>query len=76
MDKSYLQRQFVILMFSVRYRMLEDQKEQPDTFNVNCVDPLNRSALIAAIENENIDLIRLLLDFNIKVKVSCIKLSG
>lgn len=50
-------------------RMLEEYMSQPDQFNINCVDPLNRSALIAAIENENIDLIRLLLENNIKVKV-------
>lgn len=50
-------------------RMLQEYMSQPDQFNINCVDPLNRSALIAAIENENIDLIRLLLDNNIKVKV-------
>lgn len=37
-------------------------------FDINCVDPLNRSALVAAIENENIELIRLLLEENIKVK--------
>lgn len=35
--------------------------------DINCVDPLNRSALIAAIENENIELIRLLLEEGIKV---------
>lgn len=34
------------------------------------MDPLNRSALIAAIENENIELIRLLLEEGIQVKVS------
>lgn len=32
------------------------------------MDPLNRSALIAAIENENIELIRILLEAGIKVK--------
>lgn len=32
------------------------------------MDPLNRSALISAIENENIELIRILLEFGIKVK--------
>lgn len=31
------------------------------------MDPLNRSALIAAIENENIELIRILLEAGIKV---------
>lgn len=34
------------------------------------MDPLNRSSLIAAIENENIELIKLLLNDGIKVKVS------
>lgn len=38
--------------------------------NINCVDPLTRSALIAAIENENIELIRILLQYGIKVKVT------
>lgn len=38
--------------------------------NINCIDPLNRTALIAAIENENVDLIRLLLELGIEVKVS------
>lgn len=32
------------------------------TFNVNCVDPLGRTALRIAIENENIDIIETLLD--------------
>lgn len=57
-------------------RMLQEYMSQPDQFNINCVDPLNRSALIAAIENENIDLIRLLLDNNIKVKVRLTENSG
>ncbi|XP_054291053.1 transient receptor potential protein-like [Macrosteles quadrilineatus] len=51
-------------------RLLDENKDHPELLNINCVDPLNRSALIAAIENENIDLIRLLLDYNIKVKDS------
>jgi len=50
------------------YRMIEDHKDDKD-FDLNCVDPLNRSALISAIENENIDLIHILLDKGIKVKV-------
>lgn len=36
---------------------------------MNCVDPLNRSALTAAIENENAELMHLLLDCGIEVKV-------
>lgn len=33
------------------------------------MDPLNRSALIIGIEKENIDLINILLEAGIKVKV-------
>ncbi|XP_051159589.1 transient receptor potential protein isoform X2 [Leptopilina boulardi] len=49
-------------------RLLEEHKGHPEILNINCVDPLNRSALIAAIENENADLINLLLDLGIQVK--------
>lgn len=49
------------------FRLIEDYKEKPEELDINCTDPLNRSALIAAIENENIELIRLLLEEGIKV---------
>lgn len=49
-------------------RILEDYTENPsDKFNINCTDPMNRSALISAIENENFDLMVLLLENNIEV---------
>jgi transient receptor potential cation channel subfamily C member 4 len=51
-------------------KLIHDYKSQPEELNINCVDPLERSALIAAIENENIELIRLLLEEGIKVKDS------
>ncbi|XP_052795116.1 transient receptor potential-gamma protein-like isoform X1 [Mya arenaria] len=35
--------------------------------NINCVDPLGRTALLVAIENENIEMIELLLSHNIEV---------
>lgn len=54
-------------------RLLEENKDNPEILNINCVDPLNRSALIAAIENENIELIKLLLDLGIQVKVIMIQ---
>lgn len=56
----------------LNFRLLEESKGKPDFLDINCVDPLNRSALIAAIENENIELIRILLENNIKVKVRSI----
>lgn len=49
-------------------KLIEDFKAKPEELNINCVDPLERSALIAAIENENIELIRLLLEAGIEVK--------
>ncbi|XP_039305634.1 transient receptor potential protein isoform X2 [Solenopsis invicta] len=49
-------------------RLIEENQDHPEILNINCVDPLNRSALIAAIENENIDLIKLLLELGIEVK--------
>ncbi|XP_075982194.1 transient receptor potential isoform X1 [Anticarsia gemmatalis] len=49
-------------------KLIEQFTSQPDILDINCVDPLNRSALIAAIENENIELIKLLLLSGIKVK--------
>ncbi|XP_053682649.1 transient receptor potential protein [Sabethes cyaneus] len=49
-------------------KIIRDNKGDPDEFDINCVDPLHRSALIAAIENENIDLIRLLLTEGIRVE--------
>ncbi|XP_011298653.1 transient receptor potential protein isoform X2 [Fopius arisanus] len=48
-------------------RLLEEHKGHPEILDINCVDPLNRSALIAAIENENIELIKILLELGIAV---------
>lgn len=53
-------------------RLIEENKDHPEILNINCVDPLNRSALIAAIENENIELIKVLLELGIDVKVSIV----
>ncbi|XP_033028951.1 short transient receptor potential channel 4 isoform X3 [Lacerta agilis] len=35
--------------------------------NINCIDPLGRTALLIAIENENLELIELLLTYNVYV---------
>ncbi|XP_034662417.1 transient receptor potential protein [Drosophila subobscura] len=44
-----------------------EEFEGTDKFNINCTDPMNRSALISAIENENFDLMVILLEHNIQV---------
>ncbi|EDV90830.1 GH14354 [Drosophila grimshawi] len=49
-------------------KLLDDYADAPsEKFNINCTDPMNRSALISAIENENFDLMVLLLENNIEV---------
>ncbi|KAE8287273.1 Short transient receptor potential channel 4 [Larimichthys crocea] len=35
--------------------------------NINCIDPLGRTALLIAIENENLEIVELLLSFNVYV---------
>ena len=47
---------------------VEALKSRPQIFDINCVDPLGRSGLIIAVENENIDMIEMLLSYNIKPK--------
>jgi len=36
--------------------------------NINCVDTLGRTALLIAIENDNIELIQLLLQNNVELR--------
>ena len=48
--------------------IIEALSKRPQIFDVNCVDPLGRSALIISVENENIDMIEMLLSMKIKPK--------
>ena len=48
--------------------MIKAMAKRPNLFDLNCVDPLGRSALIIAVENENIDLMEMLLEMGIKPK--------
>jgi transient receptor potential cation channel subfamily C member 4 len=57
-------------------RLIDENKNNPKEFNMNCVDPLNRTALLSAIENENFELIELLLKEGIEVKVSALKIAS
>lgn len=38
------------------------------TLNVNCIDPLGRSAIFMAIDNENFEMMKLLVDHNVETK--------
>lgn len=44
-----------------------DEAEIYFRININCVDPLGRTALLIAIENENLEIIELLLSYNVHV---------
>ena len=38
------------------------------SLNINCVDPLGRSAIFMAIDNENYEMLKLLVDHNVETK--------
>ena len=47
--------------------MLDDYKDRPNDLNINCTDPLGRTSLVIAIENESFELIEVLLEGGINV---------
>jgi len=49
-------------------KQLEEYQDKPQELDINCHDPLGRSALGICIENENLSLIELLLEKGIKAK--------
>lgn len=49
-------------------RILQEVNEENDNININCVDPLGRSALLMAIDNENLDMVDLLITYNVDTK--------
>lgn len=50
-------------------RHIEEHKDDPE-FNIDCTDPMGRSALITAVDNENMDMLQMLLENGVQVKVS------
>ncbi|XP_071525440.1 transient receptor potential-gamma protein-like [Panulirus ornatus] len=48
-------------------RMLVRAKET-GAMNINCVDPLGRSALLMAIDNENLEMVELLIEYKVETK--------
>lgn len=59
-----------INFFSSNIRILQEVNEENDHININCVDPLGRSALLMAIDNENLDMVELLINYKVKTKLS------
>lgn len=53
--------------FTFWFRIL--QKAQDTGYiNINCVDPLGRSALLMAIDNENLEMVELLIEYKVDTK--------
>lgn len=48
-------------------RTLEKSKDIGHV-DINCVDPLGRSALLMAIDNENLEMMELLIDYKVETK--------
>lgn len=47
--------------------MLQNAMET-EYININCVDPLGRSALLMAIDNENLEMVELLINYSVDTK--------
>lgn len=58
---------YSILSFFI-FRILQEVNEENDHININCVDPLGRSALLMAIDNENLDMVELLINYKVDTK--------
>jgi len=55
------------MQFLCYYSILEEFKNKPKELNINCTDPLGRTSLVIAIENESYEMIEVLLDSGINV---------
>lgn len=60
-------------MIEMAPQIEQQEKEKDDSgpvFNINCTDPIGRSALLMAIDNENLDMIELLVECGVQMKDS------
>ena len=57
------------LVFHLRFRMLSSPDTASGVLNINCCDPLGRSALLMAIDNENLEMVELLLENKVSKRV-------
>ena len=59
--------QQIILTDGLVFRMLQDSRDN-GTINIDCVDPLGRTALLMAIDNENLEMVEVLLENKVETK--------
>jgi ankyrin repeat protein len=60
-----------LLLVSVKLRMSDrmlQRAQETEYININCVDPLGRSALLMAIDNENLEMVELLIEYKVDTK--------
>uniref|UniRef100_A0A4W6E0Y8 Transient receptor potential cation channel subfamily C member 4 n=1 Tax=Lates calcarifer TaxID=8187 RepID=A0A4W6E0Y8_LATCA len=69
-ELSALERAYLGAVEKGDYASVKQALEEAEIYfriNINCIDPLGRTALLIAIENENLEIIELLLSFNVYV---------
>lgn len=69
-ELSALERAYLGAVEKGDYGSVKQALEEAEIYfriNINCVDPLGRTALLIAIENENLEIIELLLSYNVHV---------
>ncbi|XP_039893535.1 short transient receptor potential channel 4b isoform X3 [Simochromis diagramma] len=69
-ELSALERAYLGAVEKGDYASVKQALEEAEIYfriNINCVDPLGRTALLIAIENENLEIIELLLSYNVHV---------
>lgn len=69
-ELSPMERAYLGAVEKGDYASVKQALEEAEIYfriNINCIDPLGRSALLIAIENENLEIIELLLSYNAHV---------
>uniref|UniRef100_A0A8K9VBQ9 Transient receptor potential cation channel, subfamily C, member 4b n=1 Tax=Oncorhynchus mykiss TaxID=8022 RepID=A0A8K9VBQ9_ONCMY len=69
-ELSVLEKNYLGAVEKGDYASVKQALEEAEIYfriNINCIDPLGRTALLIAIENENLEIIELLLSYNVYV---------
>ncbi|XP_049930341.1 short transient receptor potential channel 4b isoform X3 [Epinephelus moara] len=69
-ELSALEKAYLGAVEKGDYASVKQALEEAEIYfriNINCIDPLGRTALLIAIENENLEIIELLLSYNVYV---------
>ncbi|XP_030648073.1 short transient receptor potential channel 4a [Chanos chanos] len=69
-ELSPMEKAYLCAVEKGDYASVKQALEEAEIYfkiNINCIDPLGRTALLIAIENENLEIIELLLSYNVHV---------